>query len=178
MNLYFSSVFPLEDYGNFPAYADVVDSKLSNIFCNANEVSRLLRNLNTYKSPGPDHLTHRELKECTIEIDQSFCSVSNRSFLAGEVPYAWKIGNLFLSTKRGRKDCRENYRQISLTSIAYKASEKIAKDRVVNFWKAQELKPVIFLKENQLQLSCCVFSMTGLYQEINQDLLNHQMLYS
>ena len=145
MNLYFSSVFPLEDYGNFPAYADAVDSKLSNIFCNANEVSRLLRNLNTYKSPGPDHLTHRELKECAIEIDQSFCSVSNRSFLAGEVPYAWKIGNLLLSTRRGRKDYRENYRQ-----IACKVSKKMAKDRVVNFWKALELKPVIFLKENQL----------------------------
>ena len=45
MNSYFSTVFTSEDYGNFPEYSNVVDSKLSTIFCNTNEVSHLLRNL-------------------------------------------------------------------------------------------------------------------------------------
>ena len=53
MNSYFSTVFKSEDYGNFPEYSNVVDSKLSTIFCNTNEVSHLLRNLNPHKSPGP-----------------------------------------------------------------------------------------------------------------------------
>ena len=68
MNSYFSTVFTSEDYGNFPAYSNVVDSKLSTILCNTNEVSRLLRNLNPHKSLGPDHLSPRVLKECAIEI--------------------------------------------------------------------------------------------------------------
>ena len=34
-----------------------MDSKLSTICCNTNEVSHLLRNLNPIKSPGPDHLS-------------------------------------------------------------------------------------------------------------------------
>ena len=68
MNSYFSTVFTPEDYGNFPAYSNVVDSKLSTILCNTNEVSRLLRNLNPHKSLGPDHLSPRVLKECAIEI--------------------------------------------------------------------------------------------------------------
>lgn len=41
MNSYFSTVFTPEDYGNFPAYSNVVDFKLSTILCNPNEVSRL-----------------------------------------------------------------------------------------------------------------------------------------
>ena len=123
MNSYFSAVFTSEDYGNFPAYSKVMDSKLSTILCNTNEVSRLLRNLNPHKSPGPDHLSLRVLKECAIEIAQTFCSLLNRSFFAGEVPYAWKMANIVPVHKKGRKDCRENYHQISLTSIACKVSE-------------------------------------------------------
>ena len=34
--------------------------------------------------------------------------------------------------KKGRKDCRENYRQISLSSIACEVNEKIVKDLAVN----------------------------------------------
>ena len=115
-----------EDYGNFPEYSNLVDSKLSTILCTTNKVSRLLRNLNPRKSPGPDHLP-------PIEIALTFRSLLNRSFFAGEVPYAWKIANIVLVHKKGRKDCRESYRQVSLTFIACKVSETIVKDRVVNF---------------------------------------------
>ena len=123
---YFSTVFTSEDYGNFPEYSNLVDSKLSTILCTTNKVSRLLRNLNPHKSPGPDHLP-------PIEIALTFRSLLNRSFFAGEVPYAWKIANIVLVHKKGRKDCRESYRQVSLTFIACKVSETIVKDRVVNF---------------------------------------------
>ena len=47
--------------------------------------------------------------------------------------------------KKGRKDCRQNYPQISLTSIAYEVSEKMVKDLAVNFWRA-----LVSLKVNQL----------------------------
>ena len=71
-----------------------------------------------------------------IEIASTFCLFLNRSFLAGEVPYAWKIANIVPVHKKGRKDYKENYRLLSLTSVACKVSEKIVKDRVVNFWQA------------------------------------------
>ena len=116
--------------------SDVVDSKLSTIFCNTKEVSHLLRNLNPHKSPGPDHLPPRILKEWAMEIASPFRLLLSRSFLAGEVPYAWKIAYTVPVHKKDRKDYRENYRQISLTSVASKVSEKIVKDRVVNFWQA------------------------------------------
>ena len=73
---------------------------------------------------------------------------------------AWKIANIVPVHKKGRKDCRENYRQISLSSIACKVSEKIAKDRVVNFWQALNVfnpNQFGFLegKSTLTQLLCC-----------------------
>ena len=93
MNSYFLTVFTSEDYGNFPVYRNVVPSKSSTILFNTIEVSRFPRKLNRHKCPGPDHLPPRVLKECTIEMAPTFCSPLNRSFFAGEVPYAWKIAN-------------------------------------------------------------------------------------
>ena len=68
-----------------------------------------------------------------------------------------------------------------MTSIACKVSEKIVKDRVVNFWQALNVFNsnqfgVDFpsVKENQLKLNCCFALMAGHHQEINQDPL---MLY-
>ena len=51
MNSYFSTVFTSEDYGNFPEYSNLVDSKLSTILCTTNKVSRLLRNF-FWEVPG------------------------------------------------------------------------------------------------------------------------------
>ena len=81
-------------------------------------------------------LPPRVLKECAIETASPFCLLLNRSFLAGKVPCAWKIANIVPVRKKGRKDYSENYRQISFTSVASKFSEKIVKDRIVNFWQA------------------------------------------
>lgn len=81
MNSYLSTAFTLEDHGNFPVCSDVVDSKLSTILCNTNEVSRVLRNLNPHWSPGPDHLPPRVLKECANEIASAFCPPLNNHFL-------------------------------------------------------------------------------------------------
>lgn len=109
MNSYFPTVFTLEDHRKFPVCSDVVDSKLSTILCNTNEVSRVLRNLNPHWSLGPDHLPPRVLKECGNEIASTFCPPLNRSFFAGVVLHAWKIANIVPY---------RHYRQISLASIA------------------------------------------------------------
>ena len=67
--LFFSSVFTSEDCDNFPEFEYVTNSKLSNILCNTKEVEKLFKNLNIYKSPGPDSLpaSHSEgMGECFV----------------------------------------------------------------------------------------------------------------
>ena len=64
MNSYFASVFTVEDHENFPDLDYITNKKLCNIFCSAFEVEKLLRNLNIYKSPGPDCISPSILREC------------------------------------------------------------------------------------------------------------------
>ena len=103
MNSYFSTVFTSESFTNFPVFKNVVNSRLSSIICNANEVLHILKNLNVYKSPGPDHLSPRVLKECAVEIAPSLCKLVNASFATGSVPYAWKQADIVPIHKKGPK---------------------------------------------------------------------------
>lgn len=81
INSYFSSVFTIKDYGNFPEYNNVVDVKLSVIHCDTNEAT-------PNKSPGPDHIPPLVMKECAVEIAPFVYTLLNRSFSAGKVPHA------------------------------------------------------------------------------------------
>ena len=84
MNDFFSSVFTSEDCDNFPEFEYVTNCKLSNILCNTKEVEKLLKNLNIYKSPGPDSLPPRILKECASVLSSPLCFFFNKSFSTGK----------------------------------------------------------------------------------------------
>ena len=45
----------------------------------------------------------------------------------------WKTANVIPLYKKGAKDKEENYRPVSLTSIASKICEKIVRKSIVNF---------------------------------------------
>ena len=104
---------------------------------------RILKNLNAYKSPVPDHPPPRvSLKECAAEIALSLCKLMYKSFTTGSVPHAWKQADIVQIHQRGPKTDRENDRQISLTSIACKVFQKIVKNACDKLLaKAGYLKP-------------------------------------
>ena len=87
MNESFSSVFTSEDCDNFSEFEYVTNSKLANILCDTKEVEKLLKNLNIYKSPGPDSLPPCILKEghhfCVFSLTNHFqqanCHISGNS---------------------------------------------------------------------------------------------------
>ena len=125
MRSYFSTAFTADDHSNFPEYDNIVYLKLSHIYCNIDQVYRVLRNSNPNKSHGPDTLWLHDTKECAAEIADSQCSPLNRLFTSGQVPLAWKIANIFPIHTKGEKSCIENYRFVSLTSMACKVREKL-----------------------------------------------------
>ena len=168
MNSYFSSAFTTEDYHNFPSIELKVVNKLSHIHCST-KVEALRTNLNTYKSPRPDLIPPRILKECAKELEPSLCALLNISFSSGQLPSGWKLVNITPIHKKGPKNCRENNREISLTSIVCKLGEKNVKDRLVNFWKNSNIcnsTQFGYLKKNPLSHSCYPVTMTGRNPEI------------
>ena len=90
MNQFYSSVSTSEDCDNFPNIDYVVTSKISNIYCSVNEIEKLLKNLNAYKSPGPDGFSPRILRECASPLSPSICALINKSFAGGQLPSKWK----------------------------------------------------------------------------------------
>ena len=80
----------------------------------------------------------RILKECALELSTSLCNLFNKSFQSGSLPSDWKIAHISVH-KKGSKHKKENYRQISLTSIISKIAEKIVTSRVVSFWTEHQL---------------------------------------
>jgi hypothetical protein len=134
MNSYFSSVFTVENYDNIPVLDYIVDERLENIRCSVDEVGKLLLNLKVEKSPGPDNIPAHILKVCATELAPSISLLLNKSFSMGMLPIEWKTANITPIFKKGSKNSRENYRQISLTGIICKIGEKVVQSRVLDFW--------------------------------------------
>ena len=138
MNAYFASVFTHEQR-TLPEFDYVLDEKLCNLLCTPSEEKKHLKNLNIHKSPGPDKLLPRILKECALELSTSLCNLFNKSFQSGSLPSDWKIAHIIPVHKKGPKHKKENYRQISRTSIISKIVEKIVTSTVVSFWIEHQL---------------------------------------
>ena len=54
------------------------------------EIDRLKPN----KSPGPDEVFARVLKECREELSHPLAQIFNQSMNQGVVPDAWKVANV------------------------------------------------------------------------------------
>ena len=84
-------------------------------------------------------ISTRILKECAQELSTSLCTLFNKSFTSGLIPTEWKMANITPIHKKGHKHKKENYLQVSLTSIVCKVAEKIVRSRVTAFWSEHQV---------------------------------------
>lgn len=94
-------------------------------------VYKLLCGLDVYKSPGPDDLSPRLLKELAPEISPILTLLYQASLHHGKIPKDWKLAHVVPVFKSGDRGKAENYRPISLTSIACKILEHIISSNVM-----------------------------------------------
>ena len=103
----------------------------NNIYLNScvfheNDILSAINNLKTNKTPCPDQISPRILKEAKNEL---VCIIFNKSISTGRVPQDWKLANVTPIFKKGNKSHPGNYRPISLTSVVSKLMESILRDR-------------------------------------------------
>eukprot|EP00061_Rhincodon_typus_P001784 g15772.t1 len=96
------------------------------------KVLEKLNGLKVGKSPGPDGLHPRLLKEIAEEIVE----VLEVILESGMVPEGWKIANVTPLFKKGVRQKIENYRSIGLTSVVGKIFESIVKDEISEYLEA------------------------------------------
>ena len=103
-------------------------------------ISKKLHELNINKSPGPDNMHPKELKElASVLIDPLFI-IFNISLRLGKIPSAWKLAAITpIFKNKGNKQSARNYRPVSLSSIACKIMKSIIRDSIMSYLNSNEI---------------------------------------
>ena len=88
--------------------------------------------LNPNKSPGPDQIHPRVLKEVSGPISVPLSQIFRKSLENGRLPEQWKEANVTPIFKKGSRKEPGNYRPISLTSVPGKVMESFIRDVVLD----------------------------------------------
>ncbi|KAK3858975.1 hypothetical protein Pcinc_034865 [Petrolisthes cinctipes] len=107
------------------------DEVLDDIHIDEQTVKQKLEGLETEKSPGPDGISARMLKELKSQICRVLVDLYMTSLTEGRLPQDWKTANVSAIYKKGDKTNVGNYRPVSLTCIICKILESII--RCTNF---------------------------------------------
>ncbi len=140
LNTFFKSVFTIEDNSNPPTLPRKdYNSPLTHINIDEEEIREHLENLNVNKSPGPDKLNPRILKETSAQLSKAFAMLYKQSLSEGTLPVEWKSATITpIFKNKGSKHQATNYRPVSLTSIPCKVLEKIIRKKIMEHMKSND----------------------------------------
>ena len=110
---------------------------LKSISCE--EVRRVVKSLPMDKSPGPDKVTARVLKDCLDVILGPLTDIINCSILTSSFPVKWKEAEVIPILKYGDHEVAANNRPIPLLPIASKDCERIVLDHVNSYLTENKL---------------------------------------
>ena len=118
---FFRSVFTTEPNEGIPILNPRdITFKCDDIKIKEKEVFDLLLNVNPNKSPGPDGIHPKALKELAEVLAKPLTITFKTLIQTGIVMDFWKIGNIIALFKKGDKSDPGNYRPVSLTSVVGK----------------------------------------------------------
>ena len=137
MNDYFSSVFTTEDISSLPVpftkFEGNKSEYLRQLFVTPEIIANKIKKMKDNKSPGVDGIPPKLLKEVVEQISTPLAKLFNLSIEEEIVPSEWKDANITPLFNKGSKNKPENYRQVSLTSVACKLLETFIRDHMVEF---------------------------------------------
>ena len=138
LNNFFASVFTEEGDMNVEMDDKMVNHTLKKLEITQSMVINKLKELKTCKSPGPDYIHPRILKETHLEIAEPICDIFNDTLKYGHIPKEWKKSNITAIFKKGNKAEPGNYRPVSLTCILCKILESIIRDHLMEYMYSNE----------------------------------------
>ena len=103
------------------------------------QVMTCLLKINTSKAQGPDDIPNWILKACAISLASPLCSIFNGSIREGNMPVAWKCGDICPIPKtQTPTDISKHLRPILLTSQLSKCLERFPRD-----WLMDNIKDIL-----------------------------------
>jgi hypothetical protein len=91
------------------------------------------------KSPGPDELHPRLLKELAKSLTKPLCIIFDQSLRLKMIPMEWKKATISAIFKKGNRLMAGNYRPVSITSVICKLLEKIIREHIIKHMKVNKL---------------------------------------
>ncbi|MEO0687916.1 MAG: reverse transcriptase domain-containing protein, partial [Cyanobacteria bacterium J06649_11] len=134
----FCRVFTKEPEGELPPFPSRTNKEVK-MNLNIEMVRKEILSINTNKAIGPDEIHPRMLKELVDYICIPLFIIMQKSLSSGVLPCDWKLADVSPIFKKGAKNLAENYRPISLTSIACRILEKIIKNNIMDHLTREKL---------------------------------------
>ena len=103
------------------------------------KITKMLLQLKIDKSPGPDELHPRILKELATEITKPLSIIFKQSISLMTVPKEWRNTTFTAIFKKGDNSMPGNNRPVSLTSVVCKTMETIVKDHLTSHMRQTDL---------------------------------------
>lgn len=117
----------LSDYrGN-----SVIQSTPVKIQINEADVRSCFSQVKVRKSPGPDHIGGRLLKNCAEQLSGIYSFIFNESLKLSKVPRLWKDAIVVPIAKKRNSSSLGDYRPVALTSLIMKSFEKIVRKEIL-----------------------------------------------
>uniref|UniRef100_A0A3B1K0V6 Reverse transcriptase domain-containing protein n=1 Tax=Astyanax mexicanus TaxID=7994 RepID=A0A3B1K0V6_ASTMX len=88
-------------------------------------VRRAFSRINARKSPGPDNIPGRVLKDCAWELAEVYTDIYNTSLSQAVVPTCFKATTIIPVPKKASPSCLNDYRPVALTPILMKCFERL-----------------------------------------------------
>ena len=110
---------------------ETTPSSVDKISITEEKIRKKLNKLKISKSPGPDAIHPRILKEMSDVLCTLLEIIFSTSQKTGTVPSEWKTANITAIYKKGDKKMAGNYRPVSLTCILCKVMESLVRDEIM-----------------------------------------------
>ena len=128
----FSSVFTKNKEHNIPKLNKLYKSNIGKITITIPGIEKLLNKINTSKAKGPDNISNIILKNCAKQLAPGLRTIFQHSIDSGDLPDDWINANISPVFKKGDVHLAENYRPVSLTSVACKLLEHVICKHLLN----------------------------------------------
>ena len=132
LNQFFRGVFTVEDPIIPEADFGFEGEALTDINIVEDMVKKRLDTLDVNKSPGPDRLHPRVMKELAGPLSTPLRTIFQKSSDTAKLPVDWRVGTISPIFKTGDRRHPGNYRPVSLTSISCKILESFVRDALLD----------------------------------------------
>jgi len=130
LNSFFGSVFTSESDGDVPVFDCGQTLDTNTVVVSEQQMCKALQALKVNKSPGPDEISPRVLRELASELSFPLTVLFRRTMSEGKIPIDWKEAEVKPLFKKGDKSSASNYRPVSLTSVVCKVFEGFVRDQL------------------------------------------------